>query len=92
MNKMKLVLSVSLLATTLSMSTVPANALIPYCYVHSCATVHAGTAYGIMACPVGVVASALMKNWRRHKELTAPEAMTCGLSYFWNEWAGVYGR
>lgn len=92
MNKMKLVLGASLLAGGLSLSTVPANALIPYCYVHSCGTVHTGTAYWIMACPTGVVVSALAKNWRRHKELTAPEAATCGLGYFWNELSGRYGR
>jgi len=92
MKKVKLALGASLLATTLSLSAAPANALIPYCYTHSCATIHAGAAYWIMACPAGVVASAMAKNWRRHQELTALEAGTCGLAYFWNEMAGKYGR
>jgi hypothetical protein len=45
-----------------------------------------------MACPAGIVTAAMAKNWRRHKELTAPEAWTCGLQYWWNEATGRYGR
>jgi hypothetical protein len=45
-----------------------------------------------MACPGGVVTAAMVKNWKRHKELTQQEAWTCGLLYWWNEATGQYGR
>lgn len=51
-----------------------------------------GTAWWIMACPAGVVSAAVVKNWKRHKELNQPEAWTCGLLYWWNEATGQYGR
>jgi hypothetical protein len=50
------------------------------------------TAWWIVACPAGVVTAAMVKNWKRHKELNAPEAWTCGLLYWWNEATGQYGR
>jgi hypothetical protein len=53
--------------------------------------VHSGTAWWIMACPAGIVTAAMAKNWKRHKELNAPEAWTCGLLYWWNEATGQYG-
>jgi hypothetical protein len=53
--------------------------------------VHNGTAWWILACPGGVVTAAMVKNWKRHKELNAPEAWTCGLLYWWNEATGQYG-
>jgi hypothetical protein len=53
---------------------------------------HTGTIYWILACPGGIISAAMVKNWKRHKELTAQEAWTCGLLYWWNEGAGVYGR
>lgn len=55
-------------------------------------SVHTGTAWWIMACPGGVVTAAMVKNWKRHKELTQQEAWTCGLLYWWNEASGRYGR
>jgi hypothetical protein len=54
--------------------------------------VHTGTAWWIMACPGGVVTAAMVKNWKRHKELTQQEAWTCGLLYWWNEATGQYGH
>ena len=53
---------------------------------------NSGTAWWILACPAGVVTAAMVKNWKRHKELNAPEAWTCGLLYWWNEATGQYGR
>jgi hypothetical protein len=55
-------------------------------------TLHSGTAWWIVACPAGVVTAAMVKNWKRHKELNQPEAWTCGLLYWWNEATGQYGR
>ncbi len=54
-------------------------------------TLHSSTAWWILACPAGVVTAAMVKNWKRHKELNAPEAWTCGLLYWWNEATGQYG-
>lgn len=54
--------------------------------------IHTSTAWWIMACPGGVVTAAMVKNWKRHRELTAQEAWTCGLLYWWNEATGQYGR
>ena len=54
-------------------------------------TVPTSTAWWILACPGGVVTAAMVKNWKRHKELNAPEAWTCGLLYWWNEATGQYG-
>jgi hypothetical protein len=91
MKTLKLALAASLLAGTLALSAAPANAVIVRGAVAT-GGVHTGTAYWILACPAGVIASAMVKNWRRHKELTAQEAWTCGLLYWWNEGSGVYGR
>jgi hypothetical protein len=38
----------------------------------------------IFACAGGIIASALVANYRDNRELTAPEAWTCGL-LFWVE-------
>lgn len=94
MKTLKLALAASLLAGTLALSAAPANAAVALCGRFPCptGTVHTGTAYWILACPAGVVTSAMVKNWRRHKELTAQEAWTCGLLYWWNEGTGVYGN
>jgi hypothetical protein len=46
----------------------------------------------IFVCPTGIVTAAVVKNAKRHKELTAPEAWTCGVLYWWNEGTGKYGR
>ena len=53
---------------------------------------HANTAYWILACPASIITSAVVKNWRRHKELNSQEAWTCGLLYWWNEGVGAYDR
>lgn len=43
-------------------------------------------------CPSDIVAAAMVKNWKRHKELTNQEAWTCGLLYWYNEATGKYER
>jgi hypothetical protein len=54
---------------------------------------HAGaTPWWIFICPGGIVTAAMVKNWKRNKQLTTPEAWTCGLLYWWNEGTGKYGR
>jgi hypothetical protein len=50
------------------------------------------TPWWIFVCPSGIVTAAVVKNARRHKELTTPEAWTCGFQYWWNEVTGKYGR
>jgi hypothetical protein len=50
------------------------------------------TPWWIFVCPGGIVTAAVVKNWKRHKELTTPEAWTCGFLYWWNEGSGKYGR
>jgi hypothetical protein len=50
------------------------------------------TPWWIFVCPSGIVTAAVVKNARRHKELTAQEAWTCGFLYWWNEGTGKYGR
>lgn len=92
MKTLKLALAASLLAGTLALSAAPANAAACVrCAPVAGGGVHSSTVYWILACPAGVVTSAMVKNWRRHKELTAQEAWTCGLLYWWNEGTGVYG-
>jgi len=49
------------------------------------------TPWWIFICPTGIVSAAMVKNWRRHKELTTQEAWTCGFLYWWNEGTGHYG-
>jgi hypothetical protein len=44
------------------------------------------------ACPSDIIAAAMVKNWKRHKELTKEEAWTCGLLYWYNEATGKYER
>ncbi len=91
MKTLKLALAASLLAGTLAVTAAPANAAAP-APVHTGGTLHASTAYWILACPAGIVTSAMVKNWRRPKELTAQEAWTCGPLYWWNEGIGMYGN
>jgi hypothetical protein len=55
-------------------------------------TFHQPFPWWVFACPGGVVSAAVIKNWKRNKELTSPEAWTCGLLYWWNEATGQYGR
>jgi hypothetical protein len=50
------------------------------------------TPWWIFVCPTGIVAAAVVKNARRNKQLTTPEAWTCGFLYWWNEGTGKYGR
>lgn len=90
MKTLKLALAASLLAGSLALSAAPANAA--RVIVPPSGTVHTGTVYWILACPAGVVTAALVKNWKRHKELNQQEAWTCGLLYWWNEGSGVYGN
>lgn len=90
MKTLKLALAASLLASTLALSAAPAYAV--RAPVVTGGTVHTGTVYWILACPAGVVTAALVKNWKRHKELNQQEAWTCGLLYWWNEGMGVYGH
>jgi hypothetical protein len=53
---------------------------------------HGTTPWWIFVCPSGIVTAAVVKNARRHKELTTQEAWTCGFLYWWNEGTGMYGR
>ena len=91
MKALKLTLAASLLAGSLALSTAPVNAAVARVPVTG-GGMHTGTIYWILACPGGIITAAVVKNWKRHKELTAPEAWTCGLLYWWNEGSGVYGR
>jgi hypothetical protein len=50
------------------------------------------TPWWLFVCPGGIVSAAMVKNWKRHKELSSPEAWTCGFLYWWNEGTGKYGR
>jgi hypothetical protein len=80
------------LASALVIGPITASACIALPPPPSGSSMHSGTAWWILACPAGVVTAAMAKNWRRHKELNAPEAWTCGLLYWWNEATGQYGR
>ncbi len=93
MKALKLTLAASLLAGSFAMSAAPANAtiVVPRTPIYG-GGIHTGTAYWILACPAGIITAAMAKNWKRHKQLTAPEAWTCGLQYWWNEATGKYGR
>jgi hypothetical protein len=93
MKTLKFALAASLLAGTLALSAAPANAAACVrCAPVGGGAVHSSTMYWILACPAGVVTSAMVKNWRRNKELTAQEAWSCGLLYWWNEGTGLYGN
>lgn len=82
-----------LLVAAFAMSSFTASAIItPPPPPGTSGGVHTGTAWWIMACPGGVVTAAMVKNWKRHKELTRQEAWTCGLLYWWNEATGQYGH
>jgi hypothetical protein len=50
------------------------------------------TPWLMFVCPGGIVTAAVAKNAKRHRELTTPEAWTCGFLYWWNEATGQYGR
>ncbi len=89
MKALKMALAASLVAGTVAVSTAPAHAVR---VVTPAGGISTGTAWWIMACPGGIITAAMVKNWKRHKELTAPEAWTCGLQYWWNEATGRYGR
>jgi hypothetical protein len=96
MKALKTTLAASFVAGALALGSAPAHAQCAYT-IGSCGGAVSGgisssTAWWIMACPAGVVTAALAKNWRRHAELTAPEAWTCGLQYWWNEATGQYDR
>ncbi len=45
----------------------------------------------IMGCAGAIITAAAVKSYKRKKELTQPEAWTCGLQYWWNEATGKYG-
>lgn len=93
MKTLKLMLAASLFAGSLAVSAAPANAVVlPPVHHTTAGGIHTGTAYWILACPVGIITAAAVKSHKRHKELTAQEAWTCGLLYWWNEGTGVYGR
>jgi hypothetical protein len=51
-----------------------------------------GWVWGIFGCAGGIITAAMVKNWKRHKELTTQEAWTCGFLYWLNEGSGKYGR
>lgn len=80
------------LASALALSSLPADA--QGCLRGGCGSggTSSSTAWWIVACPAGIISAAMVKNWKRHKELNAPEAWTCGLLYWWNEATGQYGR
>jgi hypothetical protein len=50
------------------------------------------TPWWMFVCPSGIVTAAVVKNARRNKPLTTPEAWSCGFLYWWNEGSGQYGR
>ncbi len=88
---MKKIATIFLAGALAISSSLPASA--QGCVRGACggSSMHSGTAWWILACPAGVVTAAMIKNWKRHKELNAPEAWTCGLLYWWNEATGQYG-
>jgi hypothetical protein len=51
-----------------------------------------GVVWTIIGCAAGTVTAALAKSYTHKQELTAPEAWSCGIEYFWNEATGQYGR
>jgi hypothetical protein len=93
MKTLKLMMAASLVAGTVAIGAAPANAAAVACRI-ACHTGGASTgyAYWVLACPAGIITAAMAKNWKHHKELTAPEAWTCGLQYWWNEANGRYGH
>ena len=74
------------LAAAIALSPVAASA-VPVAAVPG-HTFSGATPWFMFVCPGGIVASALVKNARRNKELTAPEAWSCGFLYWWNEGTG----
>jgi len=55
-------------------------------------TFSGATPWWMFVCPSGIVTAAVVKSARRHKELTAQEAWTCGFLYWWNEASVMYPR
>jgi predicted cobalt transporter CbtA len=81
------------LALTAVMALSPSVGLAQEVSVAPAAPVFSKTMpWWIIICPADIVAAGVVKNWRRKKELTAPEAWTCGFLYWWNEAIGKYGR
>jgi len=77
------------LAAAIALSPVAASAQIALAPGH---VMGGTTPWWIFVCPAGVVTAAVVKNAKRHKELTTPEAWICGFLYWWNEGTGRYGR
>lgn len=93
MKILKMALAGSLIAGAIALNTAPANAAVCVrCGPLVGGSISSSTAWWIMACPAGIVTAALAKSWKRHQELTAPEAWTCGLQYWWNEATGQYDK
>jgi hypothetical protein len=90
MKKSKFVTAALAAAIALSPVAASADTCLPGCAPGH--TFGSATPWWIFVCPTGVVTAAVVKNARRHKELTSPEAWTCGFLYFWNEGTGKYGR
>lgn len=45
---------------------------------------HAAVVWSIIGCAAGTVTAALAANYRDHRELTADEAMSCGLLFLFS--------
>jgi hypothetical protein len=75
------------LAASMAVATVPtasfAAAVVPVVPGH----VFGGAAFPwpIFACAGGIITSALVANYRDNRELTAPEAWTCGIAFWFAE-------
>ena len=89
---MKKIATIFLAGALAISSSLPASAQVQGCRTGCGGGTNSGVAWWILACPAGVMTAAMVKNWKRHKELNAPEAWTCGLLYWWNEATGQYGR
>lgn len=82
-------IAILMLAGAFAFSSLPAFAQAPPPSSHNSS--HTWVPWVIIGCAGGVVSAAMVKNWKRQKELNNQEAWTCGLLYWWNEGIGAYG-
>jgi hypothetical protein len=98
MKKFVIGILATVIIAPLALTTLPNNAWAPNCIGNLCPVVVPGHVMGgttpwlMFVCPGGIITAAVVKNARRHKELTTQEAWTCGFLYWWNEGTGKYGR
>jgi hypothetical protein len=72
------------LAASMALATLP-TATFAVAVIPAPVPVHGGGSwapFAIMGCAGGIIAAALVANARDNRELTAPEAWTCGIA-FW---------